>query len=781
MDRVVDGQAEGGDAVTAVAAEGGVLIAATDGVGHVVPLVADAGLGFYRGRGGLLDGEVQRHGAVAAVDILEGLAVGAGGGVRDIVPGVADAGSVVEAGDDRLVDGEVHRHGAVAAVQRLEGLGEVAAGSIVAAVPDEVVAGGSVKAGLNTVVDGEVQRDDGAAVLAGNGIGGSAELAGALVVGHTVDPGEAVAGHDGLHTAARRGDGQLEGGDAVAAVAARGGVAVVAALIVGHAVPLIAVAGGGGDGGRDKLLDGERQGHGAVAAVAAGELLAVGTRGGVLHIVPGVTAAGTHADGGIRGIVDNQVQRHGAVATLNGGVVLRVAAGGGVVGAVPDEVGAGSVVDLGLNAVVDGERQGHGAVAAAGELVHIGGSAKLTGALGVGHTVDPGVLVAGGDGIRRGQMVADGQQEGDSAVAAVGGATDKGVGDGAVKLALGVGLAVARCPGEALAGLLLVDAHKDMVQRQVKRGGAVAAVDVGGVVDAEGRGGVVEFVPVIRAVAGDDGLRALAVVVDSEVKIGDTVASHGIDGVEVGNGAAEVVDLVPGELLADRGVEQALRALLDGELQRQGAVASHGIGTGEGVLQGVAALGDVLMLVPVHRVADHGSGVAAAAVTDGEVQRHRAVAVIGGLIYIGRSGGGSHGVGAVVPDELVADVDRGVASVDVEGEVGHQNAVAHRAYHQRVKGAHLVAEGVGPVDEVVARRRRGGQGVLVEVTRRTVGAGDGTTAVAVVHELGNEDVVVGVEVGTDGDGHGLGNSVGVGGVGRDLLEGGYGRYGTCKD
>ena len=777
VDRVVDGQAEGGDAVTAVAAEGGVLVAATDGVGHAVPLVADAGLGFHRGRGGLLDGEVQRHGAVAAVAAGELLAVGAGGGVRDLVPGVADAGSVVEGGGDRLVDGEVHRHGAVAAVQRLEGLGEVAAGSIVAAVPDEVVAGGSVNAGLNTVVDGEVQRDDGAAVLAGNGIGGSAELAGALVVGHTVNPGEAVAGHDGLHTAAGGGDGQLEGGDAVAAVAARGGVAVVAALIVGHAVPLIAVAGGGGDGGRDRLLDGERQGHGAVAAVAAGELLAVGTRGGVLHIVPGVAAAGAHADGGIRGIVDDQVQRHGAVATLNGGVVLRVAAGGGVVGAVPDEVGAGSVVDLGLNAVVDGERQGHGAVAAAGELVHIGGSAKLTGALGVGHTVDPGVLVAGGDGIRRGQMVADGQQEGDSAVAAVGGAADKGVGDGAVKLALGVGAVV--YPGEALAGLLLVDAHKDMVQRQVKRGGAVAAVDVGGAVDSQGRGLVDEAVPAIDGVAGNDGISALTGVVDGEVKIGDTVASHGIDGVEVGNGAAEVVDLVPGELLADRGVEQALRALLDGELQRQRAVAAHGIGTGEGVLQGVAALGDVLVLVPVHRVADHGSGVAAAAVTDGEVQRHRAVAVIGGLIYIGRSGGGSHGVGAVVPGELVADVDRGVASVDVQGEVGHQDAVAHRAYHQRVKGAHLVAEGVGPVDEVVARRRRGGQGVLVEVTRRTVGAGDGTTAVAVVHELGNEDVVVGVEVGTDADGHGLGHSVGVGGVGRDLLE--VGQVGRVDD
>ena len=778
VDRVVDGQAEGSDAVTAVAAEGGVLIAATNGVCHVVPLVADAGLGLDRGADGLLDGEVQGHGAVAAVDILEGLAVGAGGGVRDLVPGVADAGSVVEAGGDRLVDGEVHRHGAVAAVQRLEGLGEVAAGIVVAAVPDEVVAGGSVKAGLNAVVDGEVQRDDGAAVLAGNGIGGSAELAGALVVGHTVDPGEAVAGHDGLHTAARRGDGQLEGGDAVAAVAARGGVAVVAALIVGHAVPLIAVAGGGGDGGRDRLLDGERQGHGAVAAVAAGELLAVGTRGGVLHIVPGVAAAGAHADGGIRGIVDNQVQRHGAVATFNGGVVLRVAAGGGVVGAVPDEVGAGSVVDLGLNAVVDGERQGHGAVAAAGELVHIGGSAQLTGALGVGHTVDPGVLVAGGDGIRRGKMAADGQVQRDGAVAGYV-AYLYLVYVGRCVGALGVGAVV--YPGEALAGLLLVNAGVDIVQRQVQRGGAVAAVDVGGAVDSEGRGLVDEAVPLIHAVAGDDGIIALTGVVDGEVKIGDTVASRGIGGVEVGDGGAEVVDLVPGELLADRGVEQALRALLDGEIQRQRAVAAHGIGTGEGVLQGVAALGDVLVLVPVHRVADHGNGVAAAAVTDGEVQRHRAVAVIGGLIYIGRSGGGSHGVGAVVPGELVADVDRGVASVDVEGEVGHQDAVAHGAYHQRVEGAHLVAEGVGPVDEVVARRRRGGQGVLVEVTRRTVGAGDGTTAVAVVHELGNEDVMVGVEVGTDGDGHGLGHSVGVGGVSGNLLEGRHGRYGTGKD
>ena len=757
---VVHGEDQRDDAVTAVGGGEGLTVGATLGVDAVVPLVAVAGDGVEGGGDRLLDGEAQRHGAVAAVDIAEGLRVGTRSGVLDLVPGVADAGGVEEAGGDRLVDGEVHRHGAVAAADGIQGLGVVAAVVIVAAFPDEVVAGGGVDAGLHAVVDGEVQRDDGAAVVAGDDVG--RRHGGRLGVG-AVMPGVAVAGRDGLHAAAGGGDGEQEGDGAVAAVAADGveGRRHGGSGGVGAVMPGVAVAGRDGQRGRGGLLDGEGQGDGAVAAVAAREGLAVGTRSTVLDVVPHIAAADALAELVGRGLVDHEVQGHGAVAAVDGLVALGVGTAGGVVALSPDVVGAGGVVEDGVDAVVEGQVEGHRAVAAAAEVEDIDGC--RLGNLGVGDTVDPGVALASLHDIGRGHVVADGQQEDDGAVAAVGGAADIGVGHRAVKLALGVGHAID--PGEAVAGLALVDTHEGMVEGQVQRGGAVAAVDVLGVVDAQGRRGVDDVVPLVHAVAGDDGLHGVVAVVHREVQTGDAVASHGIDGVVVGHGATEVDHTVPGELLADRGVEHTLGALLDGEVERGGAVASAG------GLQGrrVDAALTVDAVVPQQGVAGH-DGVGAAARDVGELGGEEAVggqrdntrvgavtiAPLGEVVAVGRGGGERvlHKVlgGAVAASDATHGgvSGNGCQHIGIGVEGGVQGGVAHRRDNQGVLAAHHGAGGIHPAGEVVAGVRRGVVGGT-EVVLHRVGRIGHKALDAVGFGHGDKDLVdVGVEDGGEG-------------------------------
>ena len=69
-----------------------------------------------------------------------------------------------------------------------------------------------------------------------------------------------------------------------------------------------------------------------------------------------------------------------------------------------------------------------------------------------------------------------------------------------------------------------------------------------------------------------------------------------------------------------------------------------------------------------------------------------------------------------MPSELIAHVDDGVVSVDIQGEVGLDGAVAHCGDGQRGLGAkHDGVVGIGPVHEVVARCGRGGVGAAQEV------------------------------------------------------------------
>ena len=591
------------------------------------------------------------------------------------------------------------------------------------------------------MVHREVQRHHGAAVLADDGVGRGVEDAGALIIGHAVDPGQAVAGREAVDAGSRGDDGQLQRGGAVAAVAALGDVGRRHGghLGVGAVVPLVPVAGRHHDGGSPGLLDGEGHVHRAVATRHAREGAAVVARGGILHTLPEVAAAGDHAGVGGHGLAHCQGQVHRAVAAVDGLVVLGVGAAVVVVAAVPDEVAAGGSVDVGHHAVVQRQGQGHRAVAAAAHVEDV--DRRHVRRHRVGAVVNPGVAVAGRHGIRRGHVAVDGQVQGHRAVAEHALGNLDRVHIGRRVGALVVGHAVN--PRQAVAGLALVDAAIHVVQRQVQRGGAVAAPLVGGAVDAIGRGVVDDTVPQVGSVAGHHSLHGVVVVVDREVQVGYAVATHGIHRVEVGHGAAEVVNAVPGELLADRGVEQALRALPDGQVQRHSAVAAGGIGGMVGIVAGDGIHG----VVPPDAVADIEGVEAASAVADGELQRHRAVAVIGGLVYKGGSRGGSHRVGAVVPGEAVADTHRGVTLVDVQGEGGHEKRVAHGRDHQGVGAVDDIAQSVRPGHEVVARRGRGDKGVLAEVAGGTVGAGHAAALVAAVFHNGGKDVGDGVEGG----------------------------------
>ena len=283
---------------------------------------------------------------------------------------------------------------------------------------------------------------------------------------------------------------------------------------------------------------------------------------------------------------------------------------------------------------------------------------------GVGLTI-PGEAVASHGGGVTGVAVVDGQVQGHHAVATgdVGELVRRGNGRSA-----GVGHAV---PSEAVASHGVGVASVAVVDGQVQRDGAVATGNVGELVRrGNGRSaGVGHTVPGEAVASHGSGVTSVAVV-DGEVQRDGAVATGNV-GEHVSQGlgrGGDVGVLVPVEAVTSHGGGVTGVAVVDGQVQGHNAVATGNVG--ELVRRGNGRSGVVGHAVPLEAVASHGGGVASVAVTYGQVQRHRAVAVVDGLVHVGGIRRGSHGVGAVVPGERVTHVDGGVASVAVQSEVG---------------------------------------------------------------------------------------------------------------
>ena len=167
--------------------------------------------------------------------------------------------------------------------------------------------------------------------------------------------------------------------------------------------------------------------------------------------------------------------------------------------------------------------------------------------------------------------------------------------------------------------------------------------------------------------------------------------------------------VVPVKAVAHDGGGVADGAVVDGKIQGDGAVATCRVG--KEVRQGVGGRGEVGVVVPVKAVAHDGGGVADGAVVDGEVEGDGAVAALGRKQIVRRGGRG--GEGGVVPGELVASDGGGVARQRcVTLEDGGEGAVA---LHRDIDG--VGSEAVAPSGEVVAGGgggRQSGCGSVVE-------------------------------------------------------------------
>ena len=251
---------------------------------------------------------------------------------------------------------------------------------------------------------------------------------------------------------------------------------------------------------------------------------------------------------------------------------------------------------------------------------------------------------------------------------------------------------------------------------EVERDGAVAVPLVASGKEVRqgvaGRGEVSVVVPV-EAVAHDGGGVARGAVVDGEVEGEGTVAVPLVaSGEEVRQcvvGGGEVGVVVPVEAVAHDGGGVANGAVVDGKIQGDGAVATYRVG--KEVRQCVGGGGEVGVVVPVKAVAHDGGSVAIGAVVDGEVEGDGAVAALGRKQIVRRGGRG--GEGGVVPGELVASDGGGVARQRcVTLEDGGEGAVA---LHRDIDG--VGGEPVAPSGEVVAGGgggRQSGGGAVVE-------------------------------------------------------------------
>ena len=191
-------------------------------------------------------------------------------------------------------------------------------------------------------------------------------------------------------------NGQVERVGAFAAVSIAVVVGVVAAGVVGRAVPHVAFAFHHRFGIVCAVVDGQMESDGAVGVVNGLEVLHIVTAGGVNGIVPGVRLASGGGEFVGGGVVDSEVQGIDLRTSVGIRMAVNVVARSGVCLIVTICPSVGVVGDYRVCLVtrfVDGEMQGHHAVAAVGGLKRNGG---LVSAFGVGHIVNPGELLAGG-------------------------------------------------------------------------------------------------------------------------------------------------------------------------------------------------------------------------------------------------------------------------------------------------------------------------------------------------------------------------------------------------
>ena len=280
---------------------------------------------------------------------------------------------------------------------------------------------------------------------------------------------------------------------------------------------------------------------------------------GVERVEPQVAVAGCYVVGGIVGGMNGEMEGIDAAAPEGIAVSVGVDSRGGEQLSVPEIAVAGLLVDTCVGAVVDGEVEMDDAVAShsIGQYHPRGGVVPI-----VNLAVDPLEAVAGGDDIGGVAAVVHGEVEGDDTVAAlvVEQVDDRRGGAG------GVGVAI---PGVAVAGGLDVDAGAAVVEGEVEGDHAVAplAVEEGvlcGIVIV----GIGYSVNPEETVAGHLVIDASVAVVDGEVERDDAVAPLSIAG-EVGGlgGAGGVGDTVPGEAVADGMGLDAEVAVAYGEME----------------------------------------------------------------------------------------------------------------------------------------------------------------------------------------------------------------------
>ena len=343
--------------------------------------------------------------------------------------------------------------------------------------------------------------------------------------------------------------------------------------------PSVGLASLAGDSGVRRVVNGQVQGVHLRAVVGVGMRIGGVGAGGIglaVAVRPGVGLAGLAGDGGVCRIMDSQVQGVHLRAVVS--IVMwvgGVGAGGiGLAVAVRPGIGLASLAgDCGMRRIVDGEVQG----VHLGAIVDIGMQIGGVGAGGVGLAVAvcPGVALAGlaGDSGVRG--VVDSQVQSIhlravvSIVMRVG-----GVGAG------GVGLAVAVSPGIGLTSLAGDGGVRRIMDSQVQGVHLRAVVSIGMRIGGVGAGGIGLTVAVCPSVglaglAGDCGMRR---VVNGQVQGVHLRAVVGV-GMRIGGVGAGGIGLAvavrPGVGLAGLAGDSGIRRVVDGEVVGDDAVASH--------------------------------------------------------------------------------------------------------------------------------------------------------------------------------------------------------------
>ena len=542
------------------------------------------------------------------------------------------------------------------------------------------------------------------------GVVSGALLGGNPLVGVTVAPGVFAADHGVVGGVVVQTDMDGDVPDAVATL--RGldiqRVEEVGVGSVHHALVTVGAFAGPDDAVIDmRVVDGQPQSIHVFAAVLVDRIELVGATGGILGTMPLVVVASHHRVVLTVVVVDNQVEGvdAGALTGIGAQVTIIIGTALRAEGVVPILVVAHGVIVGGAEVVehVDGHR--HGAVA----TVHISEGVDIVAAIDdegipVVGSVDEGpadaVAHRGVEG--RGHEGAAVDNLGADLLAGHAGVNSVGEGVGLRSRGHRELLAV---PLQGVDGVADILVHGVVVVDQVDGGinqavaivvvtGAVPHIDGGvllvGLEGAEVEGGVAQSQAVLTqreashggvtedglvegqvevtqgdvnsverighhiAVVGDILVEGVAVGgalfvgdplvgvshdvvvlnligvhpemdVDQAVATGN-IGKHAVDDGVVDRSNVELtVQTVAAATILD-GIVGGLAALVDGQVERHDAVATIHIATHEVMLQRVDRLGQAGIFIPVEAVASHSGGVAAGRVVESEVEGHDAVA-----------------------------------------------------------------------------------------------------------------------------------------------------------